>query len=215
MGPIAERAIGRAFSLWYGPAIALIDARGLRQMRRAALAGAAGRVLELGSGRGANLGLYPSAVTELLLSEPSAPMRRALRRRARRRGLALEPIACGAEGLPFADRSFDCLTATMVLCTMPDPAAGLAEVARVLRPGGRFLFLEHVRSAEPRLARRQDRLAAPWRLLAAGCRCNQDTRALIEASPLRLASLEAATMPSAPAFMSPLIFGSALAPQQA
>ena len=92
----------------------------------------------------------------------------------------------GAKSLPFEDSSFDTAVFTLVLCTVPDPAASLAEAARVLRPGGKLLFVEHVRAEDPGLARWQDRLERPWRFLADGCHCNRDTVATIEASPLTL-----------------------------
>ena len=96
-----------------------------------------------------------------------------------------------AEDLPFEDASFDTVVFTLVLCTVPDPAAALAEAARVLRPGGKLLFVEHVRSEDAGLARWQDRLEKPWRFLADGCHCNRDTVATIEASPFALEHVEA------------------------
>ena len=93
-------------------------------------------------------------------------------------------VEAPAERLPFEDASFDTAVATLVLCTVPDPAAALAEAARVLKPGGRLLFIEHVRAEDPGLARWQDRLEKPWRFLGDGCHCNRDTVATIEASPL-------------------------------
>ena len=91
-----------------------------------------------------------------------------------------------ADRLPFDDDSFDTVVVTLVLCTVEDLDATLAEVARVLRPGGRLLFLEHVRAEEPRLARWQDRLERPWRFIGHGCHPNRDTVATIAASPLEL-----------------------------
>ena len=93
-------------------------------------------------------------------------------------------IEAPAESLPFEDDSFDTVALTLVLCTVPDPPAALREIARVLKPGGRFLFLEHVRADEPKLARWQDRLHGPWYLFGDGCHCNRDTLATIEGSPL-------------------------------
>jgi SAM-dependent methyltransferase len=97
----------------------------------------------------------------------------------------------------------------MVLCTVPEPADALIEVARVLKPGGKFLFLEHVRSEDPGFARRQDRLEKPWRFLADGCHCNRDSLATIEASPLTVEGFKRGLMPLAPVFMKPLVYGSA------
>lgn len=98
---------------------------------------------------------------------------------------------------------------TLVLCTVPDPAAALAEIARVLEPGGQFLFLEHVRSRNPKLAKWQDRLEAPWRFLGDGCHCNRDTAAAIGAAGFEVEGLEHDALPKAPPIVRPLIRGSA------
>ncbi len=97
----------------------------------------------------------------------------------------------------------------MVLCTTPDPAQALAEVARVVKPGGKLLFLEHVRSEDPYFAQRQDRLEKPWRFIADGCHCNRDSLATIESSPFEVESFKRGHMPRAPMFMMPLVYGSA------
>jgi ubiquinone/menaquinone biosynthesis C-methylase UbiE len=182
---------------------------GLREMRRDLLAGASGRTLDVGAGTGANLGLFPEAVTELVLAEPDPHMLRRLDAKARDAGLSA-PVRAGAEALPFEGSSFDTVVFTLVLCTVRDPAAAVAEAARVLKPGGRMLFLEHVRSESPGLAGWQDRLEAPWRLFGDGCHCNRDTVATIEASPLELEQVERAQMPKAPPIVRPLVRGGAV-----
>jgi ubiquinone/menaquinone biosynthesis C-methylase UbiE len=116
-----------------------------------------------------------------------------------------------AERLPFDDDSFDTVALTLVLCTVPDPVAALREIDRVLKPGGRFLFLEHVRSEKPGLARWQDRLETPWRWFGDGCHCNRDTLAAIEASPLEVDGAERGTMPKALPLVKPMVRGSARA----
>jgi SAM-dependent methyltransferase len=118
-------------------------------------------------------------------------------------------VEAPAEKLPFEDASFDTVTLVYVLCTVADPAAALREIARVLRPGGRFLFIEHVRSPEPGLARWQDRLHGPWRLFANGCHCNRDTVAAIEASPLELGELRREEIPKVPPLVRPMVAGNA------
>ena len=118
-------------------------------------------------------------------------------------------VEAPAERLPFEDSSFDTAVFTLVLCTVPDPRAALAEAARVLRPGGRLIFVEHVRAEDAGLARWQDRLEKPWRFLADGCHCNRDTVATIEASPLTLESVERGQLPKAPPIVRPLVRGSA------
>ena len=99
-----------------------------------------------------------------------------------------------------------------MLCTVEDPAASLAEVARVLRPGGRLLFLEHVRAEDPGLARWQDRLERPWRFIGHGCHDNRDTVATIAASGLEIEDVESGRMPKAPPIVRPMAIGSASKP---
>jgi SAM-dependent methyltransferase len=123
----------------------------------------------------------------------------------------VEVIQASAQALPFADDSFDTAVFTLVLCTVPDPHAALAETARVLKPGGKLLFIEHVRSQDAGMARWQDRLEAPWRFLGDGCHCNRDTVAAIEASPLTLAEVELGRLPKAPPILRPLASGVAVA----
>ena len=134
-------------------------------MRRETLSSASGRTIDLGAGTGANLGLYPDTVTELVLAEPDPHMLRKLQPKAEEAGVDAEIVEAGAESLPFEDSSFDTAVFTLVLCTVPDPAAALAEAARILKPGGRLLFVEHVRSEDAGLARWQDRLETPLALL--------------------------------------------------
>ncbi|MCL4286311.1 MAG: methyltransferase domain-containing protein [Thermoleophilia bacterium] len=182
---------------------------GMAERRRGLIAGARGRTVELGAGTGLNLGHYPDTVGELILTEPFPPMAKRLREKAGARATVVEATA---DDLPLADGSADTVVCTLVLCTVDDLPATLAEVARVLAPGGRLLFLEHVRSDDPRTARWQDRLERPWRLFAHGCRCNRDTLAAIAGSPLEVESVEHGSIPNSPAITRPLIAGSAALP---
>ncbi|MBE2320678.1 class I SAM-dependent methyltransferase [Solirubrobacter sp. CPCC 204708] len=191
------------FALIYDSALALGERRGMAARRREALRSLRGRVLEVGAGTGLNLPHYPDGL-EVVLTEPDAAMARRLRRRAGARPV----IGAGAEALPFEDGSFDAVVSTMVLCTVADPAAAIRELRRVLRPGGRLVFIEHVRSGSHRLARWQDRLATPWRAVAAGCRCNQPTLELLRAGGMTVTAGEARWR-GMPALVAPLVIGEA------
>lgn len=166
------------FAALYDRVFAASEKAGLREMRAALLAGAHGRVLELGAGTGLNLDHYGDSVTELVLTEPDPHMAKRLREKLAAEATPFEVnvVETGAEQLPFDDRSFDCVTATLVFCTIPDPEAAAAEVLRVLKPDGALLLIEHVRGEEGgRLSRWQDRLERPWGWIAAGCHPNRDT----------------------------------------
>jgi ubiquinone/menaquinone biosynthesis C-methylase UbiE len=212
LGRLYEQTWGRFFAAMYDRSLKATEESGLREMRRELLAGAGGRVIEIGAGTGVNLGLYPAAVGDLVVVEPDPHMARRLRSKLAGSGRAAEVVEAPAERLPFADDSFDTAVATLVLCTIPDPGAALAEAARVLKPGGHLLFVEHVRAEGPGLARWQDRLEKPWRFLGDGCHCNRDTVAAIAASRFEIDQLERGRMPKAPPIVSPLIRGSATLP---
>jgi ubiquinone/menaquinone biosynthesis C-methylase UbiE len=138
-------------------------------------------------------------------------MARQLRERVASSPREAEVIVAGAERLPFPDDDFDTVISTLVLCTVDDVPATLAEIERVLRPGGRLLFCEHVRSPDAGLARWQDRLELPWRFIGHGCHPNRDTVASIAASPLVLDHVEHGRLPKAPPITRPLAVGSAVA----
>lgn len=209
MGRVYDATWGRLFTAVYDRGMKGAEEAGLREMRRQTLAAASGRTVDLGAGTGANLDLYPAAVSELVLAEPDPHMLKRLRMKVGEAGVSAEVVAAPAERLPFEDSSFDTAVFTLVLCTVPDPAAALAEAARVLRPGGKLLFVEHVRGESANLAHWQDRLEGPWRFLADGCHCNRDTVATIEASPLTLERVERDRLPKAPPLVRPLARGSA------
>ncbi|HET9257125.1 MAG TPA: class I SAM-dependent methyltransferase, partial [Pseudonocardiaceae bacterium] len=187
----------------------------LRGSERAGLAGRRGDLLthargataEIGAGTGLNMGYYPDTVTELVLIEPSPHMARRLRARAAQRERPARVVDAAGENLPFPDASFDTVVATLVLCTVVDPAQTLSEIARTLRPDGRLLFLEHVRSDHPRLAARQDRWHRVWRLLGDGCHCNRDTERAIATGPFTIERITHGRMPKAPRIVAPLIAG--------
>jgi ubiquinone/menaquinone biosynthesis C-methylase UbiE len=189
----------------YDPFLALGEALGSRARRAALLAPVSGDVLEIGAGTGLNLRHYPAAVSRLVLTEPDAGMLRRLRRRA---PSGVRVVPAPAESLWFPDESFDAVVSTLVLCTAADPAGALAEIVRVLRPGGRLVLMEHVRAGSARLASRQRRLARPWAAFAAGCRCDQDTVGLLAAAGFDVSGLRRETWRGMPSIVTPLVVGS-------
>jgi ubiquinone/menaquinone biosynthesis C-methylase UbiE len=209
MGRIYDATWGRAFAAIYDRGLKATEEAGLRRMRRETLAAAKGRTLDIGAGTGVNAGLFPSAVSELVLIEPGPHMFKKLQAKLERSGEGVSVVQAPAETLPFADDSVDTVVFTLVLCTVPHPAAALAEAARVLRPGGKLLFVEHVRSRHPELARWQDRFEAPWRFLADGCHCNRDTVATIEAASFAIEEVQHGRLPKTPPIVRPLARGSA------
>jgi ubiquinone/menaquinone biosynthesis C-methylase UbiE len=213
MAPPIAQLWDRFHASIYDRMTAGMERAGMSDKRRDLVAEARGDTLELGAGTGWNLRHYPPAVSRLVLVEPSAFMAAKLRERVGREAAAraVEVVEAGGEALPFGDDEFDTVVVTLVLCTVDDPAAALREVARVLRPGGTLLFLEHVRSANPGVARWQDRLERPWRVAGNGCHCNRDTLATLQASPLAVQRVSQDEMPKAPPIVRPLIVGAAQA----
>jgi ubiquinone/menaquinone biosynthesis C-methylase UbiE len=195
----------RFFATVYDPFLALGERRGTADRRAGLLADVHGDVLEIGAGTGLNLRHYPPGVEHLVLTEPDPWMLRRLRRRAAA-SAQVDPAPAQALGLP--DASFDVVVSTFVLCTAPDPAGVLAEVVRVLRPGGRFVLLEHVVSPVPRAARWQRRLARPWAAFAGGCRCDQDTVSWLGGAGFDVSGLRRESWRGMPSVVRPLVLGS-------
>lgn len=207
---------GRAFAAMYDRVMAETEAAGLSDRRRQLLAGARGRVIELGAGTGVNLQHYPAAgIEELVLVEPEAPMAKRLEARLGQSGLPARVVRAPAEELPLPDASFDTAVCTLVLCTVGDPARALAELHRVLTPGGSLLFLEHVRSEDPRIARWQDRIHPLWVRLGHGCHCNRPTLDAITSASFEVQSVERGRVPKAPKIVKPMIVGTAVTPAPA
>lgn len=156
-----------------------VEALGIRGQRRRIGAAARGRVLELGAGTGAMLEHYGEDVEEVVATDPDPHM---LARAEPRRDPARVPVElreADAQDLPFPDASFDTVVVALSLCTIPDPDRALAEARRVLRPDGRLLFVEHVRSPRAWLARIQRLLTPAWEKVAGGCQLDRDTVATI------------------------------------
>jgi len=139
-------------------------------------------VVEIGSGTGLNFAYYPAGIVEVLATEPDPHMVKRLRKAAERAPVPIYIAEASADRLPIEGASVDVLVSTLVLCSVPDVPAALREARRVFKSDGRMLFYEHVRSRDPRLARKQDRWRRPWGFFAAGCHPNRDTVGAIEAA---------------------------------
>ena len=200
---------GRIEAALYDRMAARFETAGGAELRARALADAKGRVLEIGAGTGLNLAHYPEGVEDLVLTEPEPAMARKIERKLGPASPPVRIVPAPAEALPFEDESFDTAVSTVCLCTVPDQQRALAEVRRVLRPGGRFLFLEHVRSADPRMARRQDRLNPVWRAVTNGCNCNRATLEAIEQAGFTVEAVERGELPKQPSWVKPYVLGRA------
>jgi ubiquinone/menaquinone biosynthesis C-methylase UbiE len=195
------------FAALYDPLGASAERRWMGGRRRRLLAGARGAVLEIGGGTGANLAHYRD-VDRVTIAEPDPFMRNKIGPKLEDARVPVEVAAAGAEALPFPDGSFDTVVSTLVLCTVPDQEAALDEVRRVLRPGGRLLFIEHVR-ATGSAARWQDRLEPLWRRLLGGCHPNRDTVAAIEEAGFEIETFESFYPPDPLSGLMPHVQGSA------
>jgi ubiquinone/menaquinone biosynthesis C-methylase UbiE len=161
--------------------------------RHELVAGLEGEVLEIGAGTGFNLPHYEKA-SRVVAIEPDPSMARRLPRRAAEATVPVEVVSGSAESLPFPDESFDTAVVTFVFCSVNDPSAALADVRRVLKPGGRLVLLEHVRG-DDRLARWQERLTPLHRRLAGNCHLNRDTRGAVAAAGFDVTDLRPTRIP--------------------
>lgn len=190
----------------YEPFLRRGERLGLAARRAELLRQAHGQVVEIGAGTGLNVRHYPGTA-QVVLTEPVLAMYRRLEKRVAGR-TGMRPVPAAADALPIADGSVDAVVSTLVLCTVPDVDRVLAELVRVLRPDGRLLFCEHVRAEDPKLARRQRRLAGPWAAFAQGCRCDRDTVALLK-QRFDIEDLSTARWRGMPSVVHPLVIGTA------
>ena len=206
----------RLFARWYPKAAASMEDRGLGEQRARLLAGLSGRVLEVGCGHGANFRHYPAAVTELVAVEPEEALRDLARREADSLGLDATVLDGQAEQLAFENDSFDAVVTTLVLCSVEDQGRALAEIHRVLKPGGRLVLLEHVGSAN-RNVRALEYLfdVAVWSHIMGGCHTSRDTGAALTAAGFDTAGLVAHRLPYLPypLKISPHLAGEARKPE--
>lgn len=179
MGWYNDRIVPRALDL-------LLGNEKMGPLRSRAMEGMSGTVVELGFGSGTNVPYYPEGVEKVFAIEPSGGAKQLASKRLAASTVPVEFVGLDGASIPLEDSSVDHALSTWTLCTIPDLATALEEVARVLKPGGRLFFLEHGLSDDPKVSTRQHRLNGLQQRIGGGCHLTRDHRALIEASPLRI-----------------------------
>jgi ubiquinone/menaquinone biosynthesis C-methylase UbiE len=172
--------------------------RKLVPYRKRALAGAQGRVLEIGIGSGMNLPLYGEQVQELIGLDPAPRLMAMARRKAERSSVAVEFIEGSAEAIPLDQHSVDTVITTWTLCSIPRVSLALTEMRRVLKPGGELLFVEHGLAPDEGVRRWQHRLTPVWKCLGGGCHLNRPIRQLIQDAGFSIAQIDTGYMKGAP-----------------
>jgi ubiquinone/menaquinone biosynthesis C-methylase UbiE len=170
----------------------------MTRLRQELLSDVGGAILEVGFGTGLNLPHYPEHVRKVVTVDPNPGMNQLARRRVAASGIEVDQRAQGGEQLPFADETFDCVVGTWTLCSIPEAGRALAEIHRVLRPGGKYVFVEHGLSDDPKVRRWQRRLNPLQRRLADGCRLDLDVESVVRAQPFRLVQVERFLMERTP-----------------
>jgi ubiquinone/menaquinone biosynthesis C-methylase UbiE len=191
---------------------AVMNRRVFRRLRREALSPAGGRILEIGFGTGVNLGYYPDGTHRVVGVDSNPGVAPIARRRATAHGIEVEHHQLSAEHLPFDTASFDTVVSTFTLCSIPDVQRALAEVRRVLRPGGEFVFLEHGLSPEPAVARWQRRFNPAWKLVGDGCHLDRDATEEVRRSGLAIERVRNFYLPKSPRFAGYMYLGAAKRP---
>jgi ubiquinone/menaquinone biosynthesis C-methylase UbiE len=163
--------------------------------RERVIGAAEGRVLEIGVGSGKNLPFYRTPAREVLALEPAARLVTMARSAPRATGVPVNFLKASAEAIPLDNHSVDTIVTTWTLCSIPDAAAALAEMRRVLRPGGKLLFAEHGLAPDAGVRRWQDRLTPVWRRIGGGCHLNRPIRAIIEGAGFRIDRIETGYIP--------------------
>jgi len=166
------------------------ERRGTAEHRDRALAGLSGRVVEVGAGNGMNFRHYPATVTEVVAVEPENRLRALAQRAADTATVPVTVVAGHGDALPFDDATFDAAVVSLVLCSVPEPGHFLAELRRVLKPGGELRFFEHVRSSRPLLGVFQDVITPPWSVIGGGCHLNRDSLGAINAAGFEIDELD-------------------------
>lgn len=200
----AQELVGRG----YDALLARTEARGLRAWREALVGELSGDVVEFGAGTGLNLAHYGHDVERIVLVEPAPHMRGRLRARLLQEGRQAEVVEGFAESQTVAPHSADVVVATLLLCSVRDPLAVLEEFKRVLKPGGQYVFIEHVAAPRGTIHHTAQRWIEPvWRRVAGDCRLTRDTEATLRSAGFQLSHVQRDPLPAAPGFVSPAIRG--------
>ena len=170
----------------------------IAEYREMVLAEVSGDVLEIGFGTGLNLPHYPPHVRRIFTVDPNPGMNKLAQRRISESGRQVDQRVIGGEQLPFEDATFDCVVSTWTLCSIPEAGKAVGEAYRVLRPGGRFIFLEHGLSDDRNVQRLQRRLNPIQRVFAGGCRLDLNVKALLQQHPFRHIGLDRFLMERTP-----------------
>jgi ubiquinone/menaquinone biosynthesis C-methylase UbiE len=212
--PVGKIGSHPIFARVYERVAAISERRGGAEHRRKLLAGLSGRVVEVGAGSGANFAHYPTTVSEVIAVEPEPYLRERAQRVAAQAAVSVSVVDGGADRLPGDDGSFDAGVAALVLCTVPDQQRALAELFRVIRPGGELRFYEHVIAHRKWEARYQHFADATfWPHVAGGCHLARDTRSGIEQAGFQIETCERFPFSPAPLFPpDPIILGVARRP---
>lgn len=181
----------------------------LRNWRKTLLQDLSGDVLELGCGTGANLAFYPQTIKHLVLAEPNSYMQQQLDLKLKNYShLSASVLEGVAESIPAPDNSFDAVVSTLLLCTVNNPTLALSEIHRVLRPGGKLLFIEHVAANNnPERLKWQKRIEPFWKILQCGCHLTRDTETNILQAGFTLKNINRQSMRGVPAIVRPSIWG--------
>lgn len=187
-----------------------LNKRSVEELREKILAEVAGKTLEIGFGTGLNLPHYPPGIRSISALEPNDGMNGLALGRMRASQVAVKLLSHDGEDIPVADGSFDSVVSTWTLCSVGDPAEVMREVARVLKPGGRFFFLEHGLALNPRLRKWQARLTPINKIIAAGCHLDRDIKSIVESEGLKLVKHERLNLYDAPRILGELYMGVAM-----
>lgn len=171
-----------------------------KKQRKKLLESVGGEILEIGFGTGLNLEFYPEHVRKITAIDPNAGMNQVAQRNIKKSGIEVDSRILSGENLPIEDRSFDTVVCTWTLCSIPDAQRALREVKRVLRPGGRFFFVEHGLAPDPAVQKWQHRLTPIQKVIGDGCHLNRPIDQMVTGEGFKLSEIETFYMPKAPRF---------------